>query len=322
LQEGKVSTKALPKLLSEMKERSRVIVETSAESFRIADAALAAEHEVRVVPATLVKQLGVGSRGVKNDRKDARILSEASCRILLPSVHVPSTRSRELKSICGSREALIHSRTMLINNVRGWQRAQLIRIRTGATHSFPQRLREHAETNKLTLPEHVERGLLAIEMLNVQVKAADQQLKKIADACAVCRRLMTTPGIGPVTAVRFVAAIDDAKRFKSAHAVGSYVGLTPGENSSSERTQKLGITKAGANELRRSLVQAAWVVMYRTKDPMAAWAKQIEARRGKFIAVVALARKLSGILFALWRDETSYHPSKSAATKREQLHAA
>jgi transposase len=226
LREAKVATRSIPKLLAEMKDPSRVIVETSAEAFRIADAALTAAHEVRVVPATLVKQLGVGSRSVKNDRKDARVLSEVSCRIDLPSVHVPTARSRELKSACGAREAMIHSRTMLINNARGWLRTQLIRLGTGATATFPQRLRTHAEANKVQLPDHVVRLLEVIDVLNLQVKEADKQLTRIAGEDPVCRRLMTTPGVGPVTAVRFVAAIDDVKRFKNAHAVQSYLGLT------------------------------------------------------------------------------------------------
>src|SRR6266481_3454020 len=75
--------------------KSRVVMETCAEAFAIADAALSAGHEVRVVPATLVKSLGVGARRTKTDRRDARTLSEVSCRIDLPSVHIPSARSRE-----------------------------------------------------------------------------------------------------------------------------------------------------------------------------------------------------------------------------------
>src|SRR4051812_42675010 len=78
---------------------SRVVLETSSESFRIADAAREANHEVRVVPATLAKQLGVGERGVKTDQRDARKLSEVSCRIDLPSVHIPTTEARELRSM-------------------------------------------------------------------------------------------------------------------------------------------------------------------------------------------------------------------------------
>src|SRR5262245_48941311 len=70
--------------------KSRVVIETCAEAFKIADAALAAGHEVRVVPTMLVRSLGVASRGVKNDQRDARIMSEVSCRIDLPTVHIPS----------------------------------------------------------------------------------------------------------------------------------------------------------------------------------------------------------------------------------------
>jgi transposase len=72
---------------------------------------------------------------------------------------------------------------------------------------------------------------------------------------------MTAPGIGPVTAVRFVAAIDEPGRFATAQHVQSYLGLTPGEHSSSERERRTGITKAGSMELRRTLFQAAWAAM-------------------------------------------------------------
>ena len=68
---------------------SRFIVETCSEAFHVADLAQACGHEVRVVPATLVKSLGVGARGIKNDRRDAQVLSEVSTRIDLPSVHIP-----------------------------------------------------------------------------------------------------------------------------------------------------------------------------------------------------------------------------------------
>jgi transposase len=313
LKEARVPTKSLPKLLRDW-EPARVIVETSAEAFRIADAALACGHEVRVVPATLVKQLGVGERGVKNDRKDAQVLSRASCRIDLPSVHIPSAKARELKSLCGSREALLRSRTLLINNVRGWLRTQLARIRTGATQTFPARVREHAQATSTELPAYIERQLIVIEQLNAQIKEADLQVRQIANDNPVCRRMMTTPGVGPVTAVRYLAALDDVTRFRNAHAVASYLGLTPGEHSSSDRKQHTGITKAGPSELRRTLIQAAWVTLRQCpQDPMARWAAQIAARRGRFIAVVALARKISGVLFAIWRDGSTYRPSRSAA---------
>jgi transposase len=314
VEETKVATRRLPDLMKSW-PHSRVIVETSAEAFHIADAAQGHGHEVRVVPATLVRTLGVGSRGVKNDRRDARILSEVSCRIEIPSVHVPSKMARELKSLCGTREAIVETRTKLINNARGWLRTQLWRIGKGATATFAARVRAHAATHKEKLPEHLQRLLVLIEQVHAQVKLADKQVQRIACDHPICRRLMTVPGVGPVTAVRFLAAIDEAKRFRNAHVLESYLGLTPGENTSSERERRTAITKAGPTELRRALVQAAWTA-FRTRptEPMVAWATQVAARRGRFIAIVALARKLAGILFALWRDGTIYRRVASTET--------
>src|SRR5262249_55830784 len=83
------------------------------------DAALAVGHDVRVVPATLVRSLGVGARRLKTDQRDAGILSEVSCRIDLPSVHVPSRESRERKTMCGMREVLVGARTKLACTAAG-----------------------------------------------------------------------------------------------------------------------------------------------------------------------------------------------------------
>jgi transposase len=105
---------------------ARVILETCTEAFRIAALAQHAGHDVRVVAATLGRSLGVGHRGLKNDVRDARVLSEASCRMDLPSVHIPI--SQEVKAICVSREALIKTRTQLIGRVRGYVRASGSRV--------------------------------------------------------------------------------------------------------------------------------------------------------------------------------------------------
>jgi transposase len=272
---------------------------------------MAAGHEVRVVPATLVKTLGEGARRTKNDRRDAQVLSEVSCRIDLPSVHVPSKRSREWKTICGMRDVLVSSRRALINNVRGWMRTQGLRIARGETSTFAKRVRV------LEPPAFVEAQLICIDTLTEQIKVATNNIKELAQTDPVCQRLMTVPGVGPITSVRFVAAVDDAGRFPSAHRVESYLGLVPGESSSSERQQMLSITKAGPRALRWVLVQAAWSLRHsRCPEalPLRSWAAEIEKRRGTRIATVALARKLAGILFALWRDATTYEPTRAART--------
>jgi hypothetical protein len=100
--------------------------------------------------------------------------------------------------------------------------------------------------------------------------------------------------------------VDDAKRFRRAHQVEAYLGLVPSEHTSVQR--RLGsITKQGNSYLRALLVQAAWCILRsRGQDPLALWAKAIAQRRGKRIAVVALARRLAGVLWAMWRDGTVY----------------
>lgn len=291
---------------------SRVVMETCSEAFGVADAALKVGHEVRVVPATLVRSLGVGARRLKTDRRDAQVLSEVSCRIDLPSVHVPSRQARQRKTLCGMREALVGARTKILNTVRGWLRADGRRPRGGDVATFTTRVR--ALCGETAIPGYVDRQLRMIDVLTEQIAEADRELAATAKADSVARRLMTAPGVGPATAVRFVAALDEISRFTGAHAVESYLGLVPGEDSSAERRRRTSITKAGPPALRWCLVQAAWAARRaRRKDPMHRWADEIEKRRGKRVAVLALARKLAGILFAIWRDGTVYEPRRSGS---------
>lgn len=295
---------------------SQVIVETCAEAFRVADQAIAAGHKVTVVPATLSHMLGVGERGLKNDQRDARALSAAACRIELPSVHIRSGESRRIKSLCGMRDSLIESRTKLINSVRGWARTHVVRIRSGATKTFPHRVRKSLERRGDELPAYVERQLVAIEALTEQIRESDREVRHIAASSDLCRRLMTVPGVGPITSLRFIATLDRVDRFDSAHRVESYLGLTPGECSSSDRKRRTSITKAGSPHMRKTLIQAAWAARLGRRnqlDPMVRWSNCVQERRGKNIATVALARKLAGVLFAIWRDGTSYDPSRMTA---------
>jgi transposase len=313
--EERRATRGLKTFLSG-RAKSRVVMETCAEAFRVADAAREAGHEVVVVPATLVRALGVGSRGLKTDVRDARHLAEASCRMKrMPSVHVPAEVSRQRKLTCGAREVLIECRTKLVNAVRGWLRTEALGgIRRGNPETFPPRLRQHIAERGATIPSSVERLVATIEAINLQVVEADAELETTAKGDPVCQRLMSVPGVGPVTAVRFVAAIDDVSRFQHAKVVQSYLGLVPGEHSSSDRRRLTSITKAGSTQVRWALVQAAWSARrWRKNDPMVKWTLEVEARRGRFVAVVALARKIAGILFALWRDGTTYDPRRGAA---------
>jgi transposase len=312
LEEAKIATKALREFFTQL-EKSRVILETCSEAFTVAEYASSAGHEVNVVPATLAPSLGVGQRGVKTDRRDAQNLSMASCRMEnLPSVHRPSVLARERRAMIAHRATLVSSRTMMINSVKGWMRTQLWVVASGKSSTLPQRIRDAALAEPEGLPSYIERTLKVLDELNKQIAEADAELSTVADKDEVCRKLMSTPGVGPVTAVSFHAALDDVSRFKSAHAVQAYLGLTPGERSSGLKTHRLGITRAGPAKVRTALVQAAWCAYRsRTHDPMVQWAKKLEEKKPVQVAITALARKLSGILYAMWRDGTTYDAAHS-----------
>jgi transposase len=160
------------------------------------------------------------------------------------------------------------------------------------------------------MPLAVERLLTVLDSLNEQILAATKELNVLAKEDPTCVRLMTAPGVSTISALRFLAAIDDVGRFPTASAVRSYLGLTPGENSSSERRRKTSITKAGPSKVRWTLCQASWCAWRtRPQDPLQ-WASKLAERRGKGIAIIALTRKLAGILYAIWRDGTTYTPAK------------
>ena len=148
--------------------------------------------------------------------------------------------------------------TQLINTVRGWLRSNLLKIRSGVPETFPKRVRTAALASPHGLPQFTESVLLMIDALTEQIALSDKQLKELAKEHPVCQRLTSIPGVGPVTSIRFVAALDRVERFPNAHSVQSYLGLVPGEDSSGTRKRRTGITKAGPSRVRWALTQAAW----------------------------------------------------------------
>ena len=243
--------------------------------------------------------------------RDARILSEASCRIELPSVHIPTVASQEVKAICVSREALVRMRSVLVNRVRSYVRTRLGHPLRATPDTLPAKVRQALEVDVDGLPAHVERVLVVLETLREQIDQADQELKTLAQDDIRMRRLMTVPGVGPVTSARFVAVLDDVNRFPMRPAWPRIWASSP-ENTTGFRTKRTH-SRARVATVRWALGQAAWsLYRHRPKDPMVQWAKQIATRRGPQVAITALARKLAHVLYAMWKHETTYDPARGA----------
>jgi len=282
---------------------------------KVGDVAVEVGHDLRLVPATLARTLGVGARRVKTDIRDAQALSHASCLVELPSIHLRTERSRQRLHQLGARASMVTARTQLVNSARGWLRTQLLQVRS-TPKCFPSNVRKALSQKGIELPAFLEQLLNSIQGLNEQIRAAETVIEDEAKNDAECQRLMTVPGIGPITSLCFVSVVDTVGRFPNAHSLESYFGLTPGEKSSSDRVQRIGITKAGPSMMRHYLTQASLSLrrLY-PNEPISCWAEEIAERRGKQVATIATARKLAGILFAMLRDKTNYEPSRASVSR-------
>jgi transposase len=293
---------------------ARVLLESATESEWVARCLEACGHEVVVADPNFAPMYATRSKKVKTDRRDARALAEA-CRLgAFRPAHRASDEQRRVRARLSIREALVRSRGRHISLVRALLRREGLRVADGATERFVARVA------KVDVPTDLR---AEIEPLLRQIDACGGEIEKLDKAIATLAKgdprvdlLQTAPSVGPVTGAAFVAAIDNVERFQDGHQVAAYFGLVPSENSSGEKQRRGGITKAGPPRMRWLLVQVAWSLLRSTRastTPLRTWATRIAAVRGKSVAVVALARKLSGVLFAMLRDGKPFQLPTSEA---------
>ena len=289
----------------------RILIEASTESEWVAQHLEQLGHEVVVADPNYAPMYGQRSRRIKTDRRDVAALVEACQHGTYRRAHRRSAAQRRVQERLNVRAELTQSRTRAICMARAMTRAAGLRIRSGQAETFVTRLAA------LDLPESLQTTLVplrhVIELLDDELAAADAQIAATVMADPAVKRLTTLPGIGPITASAFVAALDVTSRFEDAGQVTSYLGLVPRERSSGE-TQRRGRVLRSAHPGVQSLLVQAAVRITRLSDPRTAqlrkWAQMIARRRGKKIAMVALARRLARTLFAMWRDQTNYEPNR------------
>ena len=286
--------------------RGRVLVESGTESEWVAQTVEACGHEVIVADPNYALMYGQRQRRIKTDKRDVAALAEA-CRLgIYRPAHRVSAAQRGIRRTVRIREQLVRVRTQTINLLRAQLRQEGRRLPAGAAESVGARL------SALDLPPALAEALAPLRDLLAAVAplmaAGDARVAGHAAADPVVGRLMTVPGIGPITAVTYRATLDTVERFRDAGASTAFLGLVPREASSGTRQRKGAITKAGPGPVRALLVQAAWVVwrQRRGRGALHAWVEGVSARRGRRIAIVALARRLARMLYAIWRDGTVY----------------
>ena len=287
--------------------RARILLEASTESEWVARHLESLGHSVIVADPNYAPMYANRSRRTKTDKRDARTLMEAcETNAYRPAYRLSEPR-RHVRAELAVRDALVRTRTRYIALAKALVRRDGLRVPTSASAWVPTRITELDLSPALT--SELAPLFAVYAALNEQIAAADRRIATVAASDPIVARLATAPGVGPVTASAFVATIDDITRFRSAHQLEAYLGVVPSERSSGEKRQLGRITKAGNGRMRWLLVEAAWRILRSTSPATAAlraWTLTIAQRRGKRIAAVALARRLAGVRYAMWRDGVPY----------------
>ena len=243
-------------------------------------------------------------RKQKTDREDARLLLRLLRENNFPRIWVPSPENRDLRQLLWHRHRLVQMRTRIMNQLQalamneGQRRKKKLWSAPGRAQLEKLALGTWASRRRKDLLELLDRMNPTIGELT---RAVEQEGKKWPEVL----RLMTHPGVGPLTALAFVLIIGTPQRFRGGKQIGSYVGLIPEEDSSAGH-QRLGhITKQGSSLLRFLLVEAAQAAARCDAD----WRRRylrLAVRRQRNIAKVAMARRLSVRLYRMWRNGWEY----------------
>lgn len=250
----------------------------------------------------------------KSDQNDAKGLAEMARMGWYREAAVKGEESWKTRSMLAARTKLVNLRRDIDNQMRGLCKGLGIVLgRAGSTNlarKVDAVLAEAPDLQDIFAPL-----LLAQCCLTEQIEKFDRQLMAVAKGDKTVRRMMTVPGIGPLTALSFVVTIDDPTRFRHSADVGAYLGLTPRRYQSGEMDRTGRISKRGNHQMRTYLFEAANVLLtvVRRGSALKRWGSKLAKRIGAKKAKVAVARKMAVILHAIWTDGTEFQAEMRTA---------
>jgi len=251
-------------------------------------------HDVRLISPQFVKPY---VKSNKNDMADAEAICEAAQRPNMRFVPIKSIEQQDILSIHRAREQVVRRRTAQGNQIRGLLMEYGLVIPKGmrTLHANLPDILADAD-NELTLMFRELLQGLREELINLDkyVASYDQQINALSKQSAVCRRLMTIPGVGPMVATALVASVSDGKAFKNGREMSAWLGLVARQHSTGGKPRLLGISKRGDVYLRKLLIHGARAALRwadKKHDKRSMWVTSLKERRGQNIAAVALANK-------------------------------
>ena len=244
----------------------------------------------------------------KSDRNDAIGIARIMQCGWYKQVRVKSLDSHTIKALLVSRALLVKIKRDLENQMRGLLKNLGLVIGRAKMTTFVTRAKELIR-DQPALAAAIEPLLKAREAIERQIADLDRKVMRLARNDPQVRRLMTAPGVGPITALCYLATIDDPTRFKRSRCVGAYLGLTTRRYASGEIDWTGRISKCGDAMLRSYLYEAAGVLLTRVAkwSTLKAWGMRLAKRSGSRKAKVAVARKLAVILYRMWIDGTEFN---------------
>jgi transposase len=254
------------------------------------------------------------AQNVKTDRNDARGLAQIVRTGWYKPAHVKSGERQKRRMLLNTRKTLLEQRIELENQIRGSLKVFGLKVGQVTPVRYEARVRELIKGDE-ELSACVEPLLKVRACVMAECRDADRKLRAFAAGDAVCRRFMSIPGVGPLTALAYKTSIDDPQRFAKSANVGVHLGLTPRKYASGEIDYNGRITKCGDPLTRNHLYEAAAVLMRRSMKTSALkrWGTRIAKRGSMKKAYVAVARKLAVIMHRMWVDGTEFDFGAEAA---------
>ena len=262
----------------------------------------------RHAKAALMMQLN------KTDPNDAFGLAQIVRCGWYREVEVKSMESHRVRLLLSARSKYVCMRTMLYNQIRGLLKTFGVVLAPGKGGTFAREV-ESRMPEDATVRTVIESLMNTWKIVSSELNRLDAAIEASARENAIVRNLMTVPGVGPVTAIAYLATIDSPERFSRAKDVGAYLGLTPRRYQSGEVDRIGRVSKCGDAMLRALLFEAAHALLTRVrhKSALRSWGLALARKTGPAKAKVAVARKLAVIMHRMWSDGTAFRFSSMAA---------
>ena len=252
----------------------------------------------------------------KTDKNDAKGIAHVLRTGWFSPVYMKSREAHGLRTLLSTRKVLLKKTMDLANETRGLLKIFGIRLPKTVSHgSFDGIVRPMIELDDV-LAHALVPLLDARVALYQHYLELDRRVKRAASHDEVCLRLMTVPGVGPIAALTFKAAVDDPTRFKKSRTVGAHFGLTPKRFQSGEHDNPGRISKAGDSDVRAALYAAGNALLMRSmaQSQIKSWGMRLMRTKGRRRAVVAVARKLAVLLHRMWVDGTEFRQEQVGST--------